>query len=133
MILSLLPFFADAATTPNCDPSQEGASLFGIPHWWQYIHQGNKDVFGKCIPQVDFPQGVWAIGLAALDILLFVAGLVAVGSIIWAGFEYITTEGNSEKGVSARKGVVNSIVGLVIAIVAASLVSFVGNSLVSKP
>jgi hypothetical protein len=129
MILPMLQFFADTTSSDkvqiNCDPSSEGNPFFGVPHWWQYIHH----VFDKCIPQVNFPEGAWAIGLAALDILLFVAGIVAVGSIVYAGFEYITTEGNSEKGVSARKRVVNSVVGLVIVIIAASIVSFVGKSI----
>lgn len=128
MILPLINFFA-ATNSVDCDPSAEGNPFFGVPHWWSYVHQGQYDTFGKCIPQIEFPDGVWPLGLAALDILLWIAGIVAVGSIVYAGFEYIITEGNSEKGVSARKRVVNSVVGLVLAVVSASIVAFVGKSL----
>jgi type IV secretory pathway VirB2 component (pilin) len=63
-----------------------------------------------------------------LDILLFVAGIIAVISIIWAGFEYLTSMGNSDKGVSARKRIINSIIGLAIVLIATSIVTFIGSS-----
>lgn len=133
MMLALLKNlnFADSFVS-NCDPAKDNGShaLFGLPHWWDYIHSGQKDTFDRCIPHIDFPAGIWAIGLAVLDMLLFVAGIVAVGSIIFAGFEYVTTEGNSEKGVSARKRIVNSVAGLAIVLVAASIVQFIGDRLV---
>jgi hypothetical protein len=128
-LLNMVPF-ADTFVS-NCNPATDNGkhAFFGLPHWWDYIHSGQYDAFNKCMPHVEFPAGIWAIGLAALDIMLFVAGIVAFGSIIWAGFEYVITEGNSEKGVSARKRVVNSIVGLVIVMIASVLVQFVGDRL----
>ena len=122
-------FFAKAfgaACNPNTDNANSG--FFGFPHWWAYIKNGEIDAFGKCTPKVNFPNDIWAIGLAIVDMLLFAAGLVAVISIIIAGLEYMFTMGNSEKGVSARKRVVNSIIGLAIVLIAASLVSFIGKN-----
>ena len=123
-----LTFFASAA---RCNPNSSANGnhgFFGFPHWWAYIHSGEVDAFGKCTPIVNFPNDIWAIGLAIVDMLLFAAGLIAVISIIIAGVEYMFTMGNSEKGISARRRVVNSIIGLVIVLVAASLVSFIGKN-----
>jgi ABC-type polysaccharide transport system permease subunit len=43
-------------------------------------------------------------------------------------FEYMTTLGNSEKGVSARKRIVNSLIGLAIVLIAAGIVQAVGKA-----
>jgi hypothetical protein len=112
----------------GCDPTtQKESPLFALPHWWKYIHKGNYDGLGNCSPVVEFPQGIWAIALAVVDMLLYVAGIVAVFSIIIAGVSYMTSGGSSEKIVAARKRLINSIVGLVIVIIAIALVSFLGN------
>lgn len=112
---------------PQYNPSNP---FFGFPHWWQYITTGQKDVFGHCTPAVDFPNGVWAIAFAAVDMLLYLAGLVAVISIIIAGISYITAGGQPEKAASARKRIYNSLIGLAIVLVATGVVSFIGNKLV---
>lgn len=132
MIQLMLPKFFFAATkfVSQCDPTKANPNnkFFGIPHWWDYIHKGEKDYSGRCVPHVDFPNGVWAIGLAVVDILLFVAGLIAVVMIIIAGINYITSMGNPEKTVSARKKITNSLIGLGVVLIASAVVSFIGNN-----
>jgi len=128
LLLKPLNFFAAVS---NCNPNKDNHTFFGFPTWWEYVSTGRLDPFGKCVPQVSFPNGIWAIGLAVLDMLLVLAGFVAVISIIYAGFEYMFTVGNSEKGISARKRVVNSIIGLAIVLAAAGIVSFIGNVIVA--
>ena len=124
--------FAVAYGQP-CDPRKanpDSGLFFGIPHWWEYIKTGEGDVNGNCSPKVVMPDGLWAIGLAAVDILLTLAGIVAVISIIVAGISYMTTLGNAEKGVSARRRIVNSLIGLGIVIIASAVVSFIGSQLI---
>jgi hypothetical protein len=82
----MINFFA---VTPGAPCNLEGSgksSFFGIPHWWQYL-KGEYDPLGACTPKFKFPDDIWALALSFLDILLFVAGIIAVISIIWAGFE----------------------------------------------
>jgi hypothetical protein len=113
-----------------CDPTQVNHnSFFGFPPWWKYIHTGNYDGLGNCTPTVDFPSGIWAIAFAVIDMLLYLAGIVAVVSIIIAGISYITAAGNAEEITSARKRIVNSLIGLAIVLIAAAVVSFVGNAI----
>lgn len=115
----------------NCDPNKNNAnsSFFGLPHWWQYIRTGETDALGRCVPKVDGLNSILPIGLAIVDMLLMLAGLIATISIIVAGVEYISTVGNSEKGVAARKRVVNSIIGLIIAMIATGIVSYIGKNI----
>jgi hypothetical protein len=101
--------------------------FFFLPPWYEYLKL-QPDEIGHCSPVFKFPDDIWLVGLALLHLLLTLAGFLAVLSIIAAGLEYIFTQGNAEKGVAARKRVVNSIIGLAIVIIATGIVSFVGNT-----
>jgi len=102
--------------------------FFGFPHWWKYLN-AQTDATGKCVPAFSFPSDTWAVALAVIDMLLHLAGIVAVVSIIIAGVSYIMAAGAADKITSARKRIVNSLIGLAIVLVASALVSFIGNSL----
>lgn len=125
----ILNFASGVGTACNPNTDNGTHTFFGFPHWWQYIPDGQVDAFNKCTPQVHFPGGIWPIGLALIDMLMFLAGIAAVISIIIAGVQYMFTMGNAEKGVSARKRIVNSVIGLAIVLIATTLVSFIGNSI----
>jgi len=115
----------------SCDPNKANpqSNFFSFPHWWKYIHTGTGDALGACTPSVTIPGGLLPIGLAVIDILLYFAGIAAVISIIIAGISYIMAAGSSDKITAARKRIVNSLIGLAIALVAIMVVSFIGNSL----
>ncbi|OGC80451.1 hypothetical protein A2943_00395 [Candidatus Adlerbacteria bacterium RIFCSPLOWO2_01_FULL_51_16] len=101
-----------------------GGSFFGFPHWWQYT--------GSC-GDLDFSGGnltpLWGIILALVEILLRVAGIVAVVYIMIAGISYILSRGNTEKTAASRTKIINALIGLAIAVIGASLVSFIGRQL----
>jgi hypothetical protein len=50
----------------------------------------------------------------ASSIMAFLAGVLAVIMIIVSGFTFVTSGGSSEATASARKRIVNSIIGIVI-------------------
>lgn len=118
-----------AALNDPCNPNDSAGNFLNFPHWFQYL-DGKEDAFGKCIPQVDFtnPSNVWSVALAGIDIMLHVAGIVAVGFIIYAGFMYMTSNGDPERTKGAKDTILNALIGLIITIIAASVVSFIGNS-----
>lgn len=116
-ILSKIPFFA-ASTCKT------GNAFFFLPPWWEYLGVDNS-----CSVKFSGIGDIWLVGLAILDMLLRLAGFLAVISIIIAGVSYMTAAGNAEKVTSARKRIVNSLVGLFIAMTAAGLVAFIGNSI----
>jgi hypothetical protein len=128
LLISKLTSFGAFDIGP-CTPSQTAHSFFGFPHWWKYLPHGHKDALNNCVPDVTFPGGIWPIALAIIDMLLYLAGLVAVVSIIIAGITYVTALGNPEKNVAARRRLVNSLIGLAIVLIAIEVVSFIGNKL----
>jgi len=130
LLFSNLTSFAAFNTGNACDPNKTAQhAFFGFPHWWKYVNKGEYDGLGHCLPKVNFPSGIWGVALAVVDMMLYVAGIVAVVSIIIAGISYVTAAGSSDKITSARKRIVNSLVGLAIVIVASATVSFIGNAI----
>jgi hypothetical protein len=115
----------------SCDPNKANpqSNFFSFPHWWKYVNTGSGDALGNCTPSVKIPDGLLPIGLAVIDMLLYFAGIAAVISIIIAGVSYITAAGSSDKITAARKRIINSLLGLAVALVAITVVSFLGNSL----
>jgi hypothetical protein len=114
-------FFAATCNLPS-------SKFFFFPRWWEYLN-GHTDALGNCAPTINLPNGLWLIGLAVLDMLLALAGFVAVISIIIAGVQLILTEGSPEKATNARSRLINSLIGLAIAASATGLVRLVGNAI----
>lgn len=125
-VLNAQHFFAAGAA---CDPTAGAGSFFGFPHWYQYLSGETDALTSKCIPVVNKLTDFWAIALAIVDILLRVGGMLAVVYVIYAGFRYMTSQGEPERINEAKNTLLNAIVGLVIVIVAIVAVNFVGSQL----
>lgn len=128
-LFAKLPILYFACALPS------GNFLGIFPPWWEFM-AGTKDPLGQCTPSLTIAgqfqlSSIWLIGLAVIDILLRLAGLVAVISIMVAGAQYQFTGGNPEKAASARRRLYNSLIGLGIAIIATATVTFIGNQLAS--
>ena len=104
-------------------------SFFFLPTWWEYLPEPKPP---SCNITFNFPGDLLAVALAVVDMLLRIAGLVAIVSIIIAGVSYITAAGTAEKTASARRRIYNSLIGLAIVAVASGFVAFIGNSLVKQ-
>jgi hypothetical protein len=104
-------------------------TFFFLPPWWEYLKNSTTDALGQCSPTFSFPNDIWLVGLAVLDMLLRIAGFVAVISIIIAGFQHQFTMGDSQKAAAARRRIYNSLIGLAIALIATAAVTFIGNQL----
>lgn len=121
---NLLVFFGGAAA-PN--PCTSHPLFFVVPPWWEYLTQ-QPDALGQCSPVFHMPGDLWLVGLAVLDMLLRLAGFLAVISIIVAGIEYIVATGNPEKITNARRRIIYALSGLAIALVATAVISFIGRA-----
>lgn len=67
-----------------------------------------------------------------IEILLAIAGLVAVIFLIVGGFKYITAGGNEESAEGAKKTITNAIIGIVVIILAFIIVRVISNALISQ-
>jgi hypothetical protein len=130
MFSTILPLLAErfAAVSGSCSHS-----FFGLIPWYQYLNVSVDPLTGHCeiknFNTLGGNSSFLLIGLAILDDLLRVAALVAVGYVIYGGFNFMTSEGSPENTKSARTTVLNALVGLVIAMFAATIVAFLGNRL----
>ena len=133
-LLGGVSYFA-AQGSANC-PQQ---SFFSLPSWHKYLPEDTErsELTGEC--EVEFNitdddgafngNAILLVGLAIIDILIRVAGLVSFGFIVYGGFRYITSQGSPENTKSALGTIINAIVGLVVALLAAAIVSFIGYSI----
>lgn len=102
--------------------------FFGLPVWWKYLSP--KPLPPTCeIKKFDVPDDIWLVVLAGIEMLLWVAGMAAVVMVIVGGYKYMSAVGNTEKTVSARRTIINALIGLAITVIATAFVSFIGKSL----
>ncbi len=100
--------------------------FFGFPTWYTYLQVTAPP---DCAPQIQSLSDTWLIVAAIIEILLRVAAIVAVVFIIYAGFSYTTSQGDPEGTSKAKSTLVNALIGLAIAVMAAVIVSFIAKSI----
>lgn len=64
-----------------------------------------------------------------INILLTVAGLVAVLFLIIGGFRYIVAGGNEESSEAGKKTIINAVIGIVVIILSFVIVRVVSNAI----
>ena len=106
--------------------------FFGLVPWYEYLKLNNKcDITSFNI----LPDGssvhsdIPLVLLAIVDDLLRIAGLVAVGFVIYGGIEYILSQGNPDGTAKAQTTLLNALIGLAIAMTAVVAVGFLGGKL----
>jgi len=104
-----------------------GGSFLGFPTWYKYLNsvQVNDQTGSGCIPKITGLNDIWLILAAVIEILLRIAALAAIGFVIYGGIQYIMSQGNPDKTQKARSTIIDALVGLVIAISATALITFV--------
>lgn len=118
--IASVPAIVSAAPCPN-------DSFLGLPAWYSYLECGTDS--GKLSPEINEPSDALPIGIAVLEGMIRLGGLIAVVMVFIGAFKFITSQGNGDAAASARKTVINALIGLVIIIVATATVSFIGNTI----
>jgi hypothetical protein len=111
------------AANTNLGPPCRGGNFLSLPTWYKYLP--SEPGSNPCAAKIHSITDVWLIAAAVIEILLRVAALAAIAMIIYAGIQYITSEGQPDKAASALKTIINAAIGLVLVVSAAALVSFV--------
>ncbi|MDO8513620.1 MAG: hypothetical protein Q7S37_03900 [bacterium] len=65
---------------------------------------------------------------SVINVILIIAGTLAVIYLIYSGIQYITSSGDATKATAARTGIINAIIGIIIILLAFSIVKWVQNS-----
>lgn len=111
------------------DSCQKGHDFLGLLPWYHYLHVDPSSCDIKNFQVLGSNSDIPLILLAVVDDLLRIGALVAIGFVITGAIRLITSQGNPEDTGKAQNTIINALVGLVIAIVAAAFVSFLGNKL----
>lgn len=125
----LVPASTSAAVPANC-----GKGFLGFPHWYEYLEVDGTtcEITGPKADgsnRLDVSKTATRVILAIIDILLRVGGLVAFAFVVFAGFQFVLSSGDTNKEVAARNTVINAAVGMMITIFAVVIVTFVGRAL----
>lgn len=108
-----------------------GGNFFALPHWYDYLSCSGGEV---SLPKnssggVDLLAAAPPIGLALLDILLRIAGIAAIIFVIYGAVSYVLSQGEPDRVNKARGTIINSLVGMAIAIVSVAVVNYIGSKL----
>jgi hypothetical protein len=90
------------------------------------IRTGVEAAHSEGQPREIFVEG--GIFTTAVDLLLFIVGVVAVVMIIFGGFRYIISGGNASSVTAAKNTILYAIVGVIIALLSYAIVDFVVES-----
>lgn len=113
------------ATKDNCAASVGG--FLGFPTWYKYLEPAVSA--GECTIKFDIQEDVPKVLLAVFEIILRVGGLIAVGFIIYGGFQYILSQGNPDNAKAARSTILNALIGLVITMSSVVIVNLIGKNI----
>jgi ABC-type Fe3+ transport system permease subunit len=108
--------------------SCSGSNFLFFPHWYKYLDGTTDPATHACSPAINSLSDVWLIVAAIIEILLRVAGIMAVAFVIYGGFQYATSEAEPDKLTRARHTLIHALVGLILAILSASIVNFIAGS-----
>ena len=66
---------------------------------------------------------IWQVVGNVFDMIFRLAGVIAVGFIVWAGFQYMLALGNSGQLANAKTTLINAIIGLIITLLASGIIN----------
>ena len=112
--------FAASAIPNNCNSNIANNINAGI--------DGAAGGSGGCGSNTGITSGITSLATKAVNILSVIVGVVAIIMIIFGGFKYITSGGESGNVSGAKNTLIYAIVGLVIVALAQIIVHWVLNS-----
>lgn len=97
---------------------------------WALALPAMAQVIDPITPETDFTRNDLVDTLNSLaNWLLGIIAVIAVILILWGGFLYITAAGNQEKLDKGKGVVIYGLIGVLVAILAFAIVSFVASFL----
>ena len=108
----------------SCD---QDVTFLGIPTWYRSLVDSNcelKKISEKESGGISLSAFIWTVVLNLADGLFRIAGVIATGFIVWAGFQYMISQGNAGKIAAAKTTLINAIIGLIIASLSVAITNF---------
>lgn len=122
--LSLAPSSAVSAAS-DCN-----TRFLTFPTWYRGLTGPAPDCSFKAKSGNEgISKTIWTIALNVLEILIQLVAYLAAGFIIWGGFIYLTSQGSSDGIARGRKMILNAVIGLVLALGAVFVISYVAGTI----
>lgn len=78
-----------------------------------------------CNPNSTAPN----LAIIMINVVIGVLGVAAVVNIVISGYRYVAARGNPDDVAKARNGIIFSVVGLIVALLAFAIVNFISSSI----
>ncbi len=142
--LVFVPALTTTVHASNVEACRGSTNLLSFPAWYQYLevspppdctvsairYDDGPGLGGESEPPVNIGATVGALLLAIIEILLRVAGIVAVGFVVYGGIRYTMSQGAPDKLQAARQTIINGIIGIFIAASAVAIINLVSDILI---
>ncbi len=136
----MIPAFVNLVAAGVIQPAVVGAKcatepvFFGLVPWYHYlsVDPATCDIKDFNVLGGGVSSSLPFILMAVLDDVLRIAGMIAVGYVIYGGIQYVVSQGEPDKTAKAQSTILNAIIGLAVALIAVGAVSFVGGKLGTK-
>lgn len=116
------------AASCSASPNPGGPAGFLLPDLYKGVRDSG-DATKLCIDSFDAIGKIFA---NVVQIALTVAGLLAVGFIIWGGIQFVMSQGEPERIKKAKETIVNAVIGLFLVILAFLIVGLVARAFTGR-
>ncbi len=133
-LAAFLLFFAFMvpAATVVANPTPAFActdTVFMVPAWYAGLQDGSCNIKPIGTADNDLRDFIVKVALNIVRAAFVVAGYAAIFFIIKGGFLYILARGEPGNITSAKQTIINAVVGLIICILAAAIVTAIGSAI----
>lgn len=128
LFVAVAPQTVFAAENPSC-----AGSFLGFPVWYRGLTDNSDSCDIKSPSEMNttyisndgLQNFILIIAMNIIEAAMMLAGYVAVGFVLYGGFQFLTSQGDSGGAVKARTTITNAVIGLIISIVAVAIVNFI--------
>jgi len=130
LFVTVAPQTVFAADNPTC-----AGRFLGFPVWYRGLTDASDSCIIKSPSELntaasgDSENGlqkfILIIALNIIEAAMMLAGYIAVFFVLYGGFQYLTSQGDSGGAVKARTTITNAVIGLMISIAAVAIVNFI--------
>lgn len=118
-------------TSPTAAAQQQGScstgGILSFPRWYDNgICSGGKIVSPA---EMGISKFIWTIVLNIIDMMLYAVGYISLAFVIWGGFKFMLSGDNAAGTASARKTILNAIIGLILSIMSIGIVNIVAGAI----
>ena len=140
LLASLVGLYAYAPVNTAAAAGKCETHFMGLRAWYDgYVKEEN----GNCVitgPQIEgkseaaqeaeVRKFVWTIVMNVVSMVLGIIGYVAIGVVIYGGFQYMLSQGDPGRAARGRKTVVNASIGIAV-VMTASIISGAVSDIIS--